>query len=149
MHASGNYNRGKPWNLPKGLPEPGEQPPDLEATRADVIAMWEASGDPSLSKQERAQYQEDPEVWLDATLRFEEEHPDYAAIAKTVHNEVDEVVFTAPDRASVRYQLVSESSMVPRYQIGVAVLAADGTWRVATETSCRLIELSGTQCGDG
>lgn len=24
VHASGNYNRGKPWSLPKGLREPGE-----------------------------------------------------------------------------------------------------------------------------
>jgi predicted NUDIX family NTP pyrophosphohydrolase len=24
VHPSGSYNRGKPWSLPKGLPEPGE-----------------------------------------------------------------------------------------------------------------------------
>lgn len=24
MHPSGNYNRKKPWSLPKGIPEPGE-----------------------------------------------------------------------------------------------------------------------------
>jgi predicted NUDIX family NTP pyrophosphohydrolase len=24
VHPSGGYNRGKPWSLPKGLPEPGE-----------------------------------------------------------------------------------------------------------------------------
>ncbi len=24
VHPSGNYNRGKPWSLPKGLPEEGE-----------------------------------------------------------------------------------------------------------------------------
>lgn len=28
IHASGNYNRNKPWGIPKGLPDPGE---DLEA----------------------------------------------------------------------------------------------------------------------
>lgn len=28
VHSSGNYNRGKPWSIPKGLPDPGE---DLEA----------------------------------------------------------------------------------------------------------------------
>src|SRR5262245_18845318 len=28
VHPSGNYNRGKPWSIPKGIPEPGE---DLEA----------------------------------------------------------------------------------------------------------------------
>ncbi|MEX0712923.1 MAG: NUDIX domain-containing protein [Pirellulales bacterium] len=24
VHPSGNYNRNKPWSIPKGLPEPGE-----------------------------------------------------------------------------------------------------------------------------
>jgi predicted NUDIX family NTP pyrophosphohydrolase len=24
VHPSGNYNRGKPWSIPKGNPEPGE-----------------------------------------------------------------------------------------------------------------------------
>ncbi|MCS7016047.1 MAG: NUDIX domain-containing protein [Gemmatales bacterium] len=28
VHPSGPYNRGKPWSIPKGVPEPGE---DLEA----------------------------------------------------------------------------------------------------------------------
>jgi predicted NUDIX family NTP pyrophosphohydrolase len=28
IHSSGNYNRNKPWGIPKGLPDPGE---DLEA----------------------------------------------------------------------------------------------------------------------
>jgi len=30
VHASGNYNRHKPWSIPKGEPDPGEN--DLEAT---------------------------------------------------------------------------------------------------------------------
>jgi predicted NUDIX family NTP pyrophosphohydrolase len=25
VHPSGNYNRGKPWSIPKGLPDPGEE----------------------------------------------------------------------------------------------------------------------------
>ncbi len=29
VHASGNYNRGKPWSIPKGEPDPGED--DLAA----------------------------------------------------------------------------------------------------------------------
>jgi predicted NUDIX family NTP pyrophosphohydrolase len=28
VHASGSYNRKKPWSIPKGIPDPGE---DLEA----------------------------------------------------------------------------------------------------------------------
>lgn len=30
IHASGNYNRRKPWSIPKGEPDPGEN--DLETT---------------------------------------------------------------------------------------------------------------------
>ena len=42
VHASGNYNRGKPWSIPKGEPDAGES--DLAAARretleeADVVA---------------------------------------------------------------------------------------------------------------
>jgi predicted NUDIX family NTP pyrophosphohydrolase len=25
IHPSGNYNRGKPWSIPKGIPDPGEE----------------------------------------------------------------------------------------------------------------------------
>lgn len=25
VHPSGNYNRNKPWSIPKGIPDPGEQ----------------------------------------------------------------------------------------------------------------------------
>lgn len=25
VHPSGNYNRGKPWSIPKGIPDPGEE----------------------------------------------------------------------------------------------------------------------------
>jgi predicted NUDIX family NTP pyrophosphohydrolase len=39
VHASGNYNRGKPWSIPKGLPDQGE---DLEtAARRET---WEEAG---------------------------------------------------------------------------------------------------------
>jgi predicted NUDIX family NTP pyrophosphohydrolase len=30
VHASGNYNRGKPWSIPKGEPDPDET--DMETT---------------------------------------------------------------------------------------------------------------------
>jgi predicted NUDIX family NTP pyrophosphohydrolase len=39
VHASGPYNRGKPWSIPKGVPDPGEQ---LEA--AARRETWEETG---------------------------------------------------------------------------------------------------------
>jgi len=39
VHPSGNYNRGKPWSIPKGVPDAGE---DLEtAARRET---WEETG---------------------------------------------------------------------------------------------------------
>jgi predicted NUDIX family NTP pyrophosphohydrolase len=35
VHPSGNYNRGKPWSIPKGLPDPGESLE--EAARRETI----------------------------------------------------------------------------------------------------------------
>jgi len=39
VHPSGNYNRGKPWSLPKGQPEPGESL--VDAARRET---WEETG---------------------------------------------------------------------------------------------------------
>jgi predicted NUDIX family NTP pyrophosphohydrolase len=39
VHPSGNYNRGKPWSIPKGLPDEGES---LEA--AARRETWEETG---------------------------------------------------------------------------------------------------------
>jgi predicted NUDIX family NTP pyrophosphohydrolase len=39
VHPSGNYNRGKPWSIPKGMPDPGEE---LEA--AARRETWEETG---------------------------------------------------------------------------------------------------------
>ena len=39
VHPSGNYNRGKPWGIPKGLPDEGEE---LEA--AARRETWEETG---------------------------------------------------------------------------------------------------------
>lgn len=40
VHASGNYNRHKPWSIPKGETDPGET--DLEATARRET--WEETG---------------------------------------------------------------------------------------------------------
>ena len=52
-------------------------------------------------------------MWLDAALRFQEQQPEYFEWAKEVYGVVDEIVFTAPDRATVRYTLVSDNPSIP------------------------------------
>ena len=44
MHPSGNYNRGKPWSIPKGIPDPGEELEDA-ARRETVEETGIVAGD--------------------------------------------------------------------------------------------------------
>ena len=90
---------------------------------------------------------ERPNVWRDADRRFREEHPDYLEWSKEVYGVVHEIVFTAPDRASVRRSLVSDNPEIPApgERIAEAVLI-DGVWKISIETSCSDIGLAGIEC---
>ena len=44
VHPSGNYNRGKPWSIPKGLPDPGEEL-EAAARRETIEETGVAAGD--------------------------------------------------------------------------------------------------------
>ena len=60
---------------------------------------------------------------------------------------VDEIVFTAPDRATVRFTLVSDNPSIPApgEMVGEAVLI-DGTWKSSIEGSCAGLALAGIEC---
>jgi hypothetical protein len=130
---------------PVTMPEPGEPPADEAAARADIEALFSAYGgqdpDTQMDKHER------PNVWRDADTRFREEHPDYLEWSKEVYGVVHEIVFTAPDRASVRRSLVSDDPDIPApgERIGEAVLV-DGVWKISIESSCSDLGLAGIQC---
>jgi hypothetical protein len=127
------------------MPEPGEPPADEDAARAEIEELFSGYGgrDPEVEVHRH----ERPNVWRDADARFREEHPEYLEWAKRVYQEPLEIVFTAPDRATVRYVLRSDDPSIPApgERIGEAVLI-DGEWKVSIETSCGNIALSGTQC---
>jgi hypothetical protein len=122
------------------LPAPGEQPADATA-EDQVRAAFIGAFDGTTSQDEKAQFIERPEVWRDANQQLLD--GPYGDVK--VRAEVDEVVFTDPDHASVRYQLDSSDDRVPRYQIGDAVLI-DGRWLVAITTPCDLLELASVHC---
>ncbi len=141
--TEGDPSVGPPVDLT--MPPAGEPPADEDAARAAITdtftKLYNGSGEPYLELRER------PEVWVDANERFKQQHPDYAAMVSHVHGEVDEIVFTAPDRASVRFRLIADDPSIPApgERIGVAVLI-DGVWKLSIDTSCELIGLAGVEC---
>ena len=133
---------------PVGVPEmpaPGEQPAD-PAAEDEVRALYVAAFDSTSNDQSKAELHERPDVWLAANAEFRT-MTEYLDIAETVHAEVDAVVFTAPDRATVRFQLLSEDprNTAPQHQLGEAVLL-DGRWVVSIDTACGLLALAGVEC---
>ncbi len=134
-----------PAEEPIVMPEPGEPPADEASARAAIEELFSGLGgqDPELEMDQH----ERPNVWRDADARFREEHPEYLEWAKQVYSVPLEIVFTAPDRATVRYDLVSDNPDVPApgERTGEAVLV-DGVWKVSVETSCADLALAGIEC---
>jgi len=127
------------------MPEPGEPPSDEVAARAAITDTFLAAyGGPGT--EEKAHLYERPDVWLAANAAFRQ-NEEYLAMAETISAEVQEIVFTAPDRASVRFVLESSESGTPTpgEQVGEAVLI-DGAWKVSIETSCGLLAMGGVEC---
>jgi hypothetical protein len=135
-----------PPTVPVAMPEPGEQPADPESARAEVEELFLAAMDGAPEEGDKAM-RERPNVWWDAQQRFREEHPDYYEWSHEVYSVVHEIVFTAPDRASVRYSLTTDNPSIPApgERIGEAVLI-DGTWRISIETACGNLSLAAIQC---
>ena len=124
------------------LPDPGEQPADVEAARAEVIAVYLSHYDGSRSAEDRAADVDDPTNIAEATRAIERLFPGAMADAR---GSVDGVVFVSPTRASVRYRIDLNGSTVVPPSIGVANLV-DGVWKVARETVCRDQALGGIDC---
>jgi hypothetical protein len=83
-------------------------------------------------------------VWSAANKQLEEgEYGDYVDEMSAV---VDEVVFTSPTTAAVRFRLSEPDQQIPQATpIGEAVLV-DGEWRVAIATTCELVSMASVTC---
>ena len=111
------------------MPEPGEPPADEDAARAEITELLSAYGgdDPDtqvglarapggVARRRRCASGRSTRVLLEW--------------AKEVYGVVHEIVFTAPDRASVRRSLVATTrDPAPGERIGEAVLI-DGVWKI-------------------
>jgi hypothetical protein len=133
----------QPVDDPLALPTPGEQPPDPPSAEEQVRTAFTTVLDASFPREERAQLSERPAVWLAANLALVE--GPYGEAVRDQRATVDEVVFTSPTHAAVRFQLVASDERVPRDHLGEAVLV-DGRWLVAIATTCGLVQLASVQC---
>jgi hypothetical protein len=130
-----------PGEVPR-LPAPGEQPPDPAAAEAAVHAAFHDAfdhrADPA-AREEAVAHLEDVQSYMD---RAAEAFPEaVATVTATVH----ELVFTAPDRAAVRFELSYTGGAEFGPQTGVAVLV-DGRWRVERATMCMVLGWAGAGC---
>ncbi|MGE3835429.1 MAG: hypothetical protein AB7H43_11650 [Acidimicrobiia bacterium] len=123
------------------LPLPGVQPADPVAARAAVTAAFATAYDGRLPSELRGPSFERFDIWQEANRRLEETGLFDERIA-TASATVDQVVFTAPDQATVRFTLVGTTLGT---RLGRAVLV-DGSWKVSIETYCDLVAASGVTC---
>ena len=127
-----------------GLPEPGTPPADAPTAEAEVRTAYLTLFDATRSVEERAPFVDRPDVWGPAYQEMR--NGQYGDVVKDIHAEVDEIVFTSPTHAAVRYRLVASSELVPQdFQVGEAVLM-DGRWVVDATTPCRNIARAMVEC---
>jgi hypothetical protein len=126
------------------LPEPGEQPADPDAARADAVAAFETFYDASLPVAERAVHLEGG---LDLMGPIVEEllASSYADQVRQARGYVDDLVFTAPDEAWIEYHIELGGSPSFSGRFG-QMLLVDGTWIITTETYCSGVSLAGVAC---
>jgi hypothetical protein len=83
-------------------------------------------------------------VWIEANRQLVE--GEFGSVVADLRAEVDEVVFTAPTKAVVRFSFRASSELVPtEMRLGEAVLV-DGRWLVAIRTTCEAVSDAGVQC---
>lgn len=127
---------------PPALPEAGEQPADPAAERAAIEERFALLWDRSIDSADKPSLLDD-DTGVDEALDALAEGA-YAQTAATAVLEIDELVFTAPDRAWFRYSIDTDVSFfADRY--GVAKLTGDG-WIFPRAVVCQDLSLAGVNC---
>jgi hypothetical protein len=122
------------------LPAPGEQPADVAAAEEQVRLAYTGLFDTSSTREARSRFSERPAAWAAANRQLEE--GPYGELVEGIGAEVDEVVFTDPTRATVRFRL---DGVAMDWAMGRALLV-DGRWVVAIETTCTLVATANVRC---
>jgi hypothetical protein len=127
---------------PTVLPAPGVQPTNLPAARASVTAAFTTLYNGMLNTTTRAAAVQDNAgiaALFDQVLRGPN-----GPLAKTAATHVDDIVFTSPSDAAIRYTVVTASTTYgPR--VGRAV-SVNGTWKVTRDTACIDLAAAGAPC---
>lgn len=130
---------------PPPLPAPGVQPANLGAARASVTAAFTTVYNGTLNTTARAAVVQD-NAGIAALFDHVLQGPNGPA-ARTAATHVDDVVFTSPTDAAVRYTVgTASTSYGPT--IGHAV-SINGTWKVTRETACTDLAVAGAPCPGG
>jgi hypothetical protein len=124
------------------LPPPGEQPPDPDAARADIVAAVDALYGADETVDVLALV-DDPFAMRET---FEQMREIGAADFEQAAVEIEELVFLSPVEAAFEYTLDVGDGLVRDEQFGRARLV-DGTWRIGRGTICRDLQQNyGTNC---
>jgi hypothetical protein len=133
-----------PTTTPPSLPSPGAQPADPAAARLEIERAFTTSYDGGVGDSpEKQAVVEDPTVLAHALEQINQ--GPYAGHVADSDAKVNDVVFTSPTEATVRYEIdiVNYTSFTGR--IGQAKLI-DGRWKITRATTCNDIALSGVHC---
>ena len=129
------------------LPAPGEQPADAGAAHDAVVSAFTRLYDPAVPDDQKLGLVDDPagvqDGWNAARTG------PYAEAAKGSKFRLQDLVFTAPDAAGVKYDILLPDGSTPIGsligQIGSAHLV-DGTWKVTRESICSVLSMAGGGC---
>ncbi|MFL6205921.1 MAG: hypothetical protein ACJ739_11280 [Acidimicrobiales bacterium] len=143
-YAPGVAGPARPTVAKPELPDPGEQPADEAAAEEQVRLAFTGIFDSASTREARARFSERPAVWSAANQQLDD--GEYAEFVDGMFATVDEVVFSDPTHAAVRFQLTGTNGAIPQaVDIGEAVLV-DRRWLVAIDTTCALVEPANVHC---
>jgi hypothetical protein len=129
---------------PPALPDPGGQPSDPDAAKAEILAVWAAAHDETADTSSREQFIDDAsgvaEAWQALAAG------EYSDAARDSTAEIAELVFSSPTEAWFRYDVLTPiTSFYDRY--GRATLTDDGRWVLTRQTICQDLALApGAAC---
>jgi hypothetical protein len=122
----------------------GPPPENPEAAQAEIAAGFQAHG--TLSEDGQSIPSVERGGGLGPTVQAaRERHRDVVPDNAEVTITIDNVVFTAAERAAVWFTILLDARPVLQHHRGDAVVV-DGEWKMARSTFCELMALAGVQC---